>query len=57
MDNFYKILDLLYLINRKHPENRFGQLFDSLYNKNIEDLYNLSNEEIIERLEIILKEE
>ena len=55
MDNFYKILELIYKLNKKYPEFRFGQLVDFLYNKNIEDIFYLSDEEIIERLTFLIE--
>jgi len=56
MDNFYEILELVYQMNRKVPDISFGQLIDTLYNKNIEDLYYMSNDELIKRLNQLLKD-
>lgn len=56
MDNFYEILELIYQLNKKVPEIKFGELIDTLYNKNIEDLYSLSNDELIKRLNLLLKD-
>jgi len=56
MDEYYEFLDLLYQINKRIPDIRFGQLIDTLYNKNIEDLFYLSNEELVKRLRQLLKD-
>lgn len=55
MDNFYQILELIYKLNKKYPELSFGQLVDFLYNKNVEDIFYLSDEEIIERLTFLVE--
>jgi hypothetical protein len=56
MDNFYKILDLLFKFNKKYPELRFGQLMHNLSLKR-ENLFYMVDEEIIKRLEEVLKED
>jgi hypothetical protein len=56
MDSFYKILDLLYQLNRKYPELRYGQLMHNLTLRH-ESLFYMPDEEIIVRLESFLKEE
>lgn len=56
MDYFYEILDLIYKVNKKYPDLRFGELIDSLKDKD-EDLLSLSNAELKLRLEESLKEE
>jgi hypothetical protein len=55
MDNFYEIMDLVYQINHKYPELRFGQIVDSLHNPNVENLFYLSDKEIRNRLEELVK--
>jgi len=57
MDNFYQILDLLYKANKKYPELRFGQLVENLHLRDNEDLFYLSDEEMVKRLEELLKDE
>lgn len=57
MDEFYEILDLIYKLNAKYPELRFGQLIDWAYNPNIEKMFYLSNEEVITRLKYLLETE
>ena len=54
--NFYQILDLLYQINKKYPELRFGQLMHNLTVKG-ENLFYLQDAEIIKRFEEVLKED
>ncbi len=54
--NFYRILDLLYQINKKYPELRFGQLMHNLTVKG-ENLFYLQDYEIIKRFEEVLKED
>jgi hypothetical protein len=56
MDNFYEILDLMYKINCKHPELRFGQVLDSTV-ANEESIFYITNDELKYRLEELLKEE
>ena len=56
MDNFYEILDLLYKFNKKYPELRLGQI-TSILTTCQEDMFYLSNEEIVIRLKELLKEE
>ena len=56
MNEFWKILESLYKIKRKHPELRFGQIISSLTTKE-EDIYYLCNYEILKRLEEVLKNE
>jgi len=55
MDNFYQVLELLYKMNVKYPELRFGQLVDFLYNKNVEDIFYISDEELIKRLKFLVE--
>lgn len=57
MDNFYQILDLLYKVNKKYPIILFGELMENLYLRGEEKFYEFSNEEIIKRLEELLKDE
>jgi hypothetical protein len=54
--NFYRILDLLYQINKKYPELRFGQLMHNLTVKG-ENLFYMDDEEIIKRIEEFLKDD
>lgn len=54
--NFYRILDLLYQLNKKYPELRFGQLMHNLTAKG-ENLFYLPDSEIIKRFEEVLKDE
>jgi hypothetical protein len=55
MEPFYEIMDLLYRFNRKYPEIRFGQLIHNLMVKH-ESLFYMSDEMMLNRLKIILKE-
>jgi hypothetical protein len=56
MDSFYQILDLLYQLNKKYPELRYGQLMHNITLRH-EHLFYMPDEEIIIRLESFLKEE
>jgi hypothetical protein len=56
MDSFYEVLDLLYKLNKKYPIYTFGQLMELIHNKNIENLDDLSNENIALRLKMILED-
>jgi hypothetical protein len=56
MDSFYIILDLLYQLNRKYPELRYGQLMHNLTLRH-ENLFYMPDEEIILRLKTFLDEE
>lgn len=56
MDNFYEIMDLVYRLNKKHPEIRFCQLIDTMVTKE-ESLFYLSDEELKKRLEVVLEED
>lgn len=55
-NNFYTILDLLYKLNKKWPELKFGQLMHNLTVKS-ENLFYLPDSEIIKRFEEVLKED
>lgn len=55
MNNFYKILELLYKFNKKYPELPFGCLMHNLTVKS-ENLFYLSDEELIKRLRVVLEE-
>lgn len=57
MNDFYEILDLIYRLNKKYPDLRFGQIIATVYNKNIEDLFYLSDEELYNRLNELLNSE
>ncbi len=56
MNDFYKILDLLYKFNHKMPEISFGQLMHNLALKG-ENLFYMPDEEIIKRIEEVLKDD
>jgi len=56
MNNFYEILEIIYQINKKCPELRFGQIVGCIYNKNIEDLFYISDEELLIRLKELLED-
>ena len=56
MNNFYEILDLLYKVNHKMPEIRFGQLMHNLALRS-ENLFYMDDGEIIKRIEEVLKED
>jgi hypothetical protein len=56
MNNFYNILELLYKFNQKYPELRFGQLMHNLVLRS-ENLFYMADEEIIKRIEEVLKED
>ena len=55
MNNFYEILDLLYKVNHKMPEIRFGQLMHNLALRS-ENLFYMDDGEIVKRLKELLKE-
>jgi len=56
MNNFYRILELLYKFNMKMPEIPFGCLMHNLTLRS-ENLFYMSDEEIIKRLEEVLKDD
>jgi hypothetical protein len=56
MNDFYKILDLLYKFHNKMPEITFGCLMHNLTVKG-ENLFYMSDEEIIKRIEEFLKDD
>jgi len=56
MDDFYQLLDLFYQYNKKYPQIKFGELVASLI-KSDENLSNISNEEIVTRLNFLITEE
>ena len=56
MNNFYPLLELLYKFNKKYPELTFGCLMHNLALKG-ENLFYMSDEEIIKRIEEVLKED
>jgi hypothetical protein len=56
MDNFYKILELLYKFNKAYPELSFGKLMHNLTLRS-ENLFYMSDTEIIKRIEEFLKED
>jgi hypothetical protein len=51
-----EILSIIKELNSLYPDVRFGQIIDCCYNKNIEDLFYLSDEEIKMRLRLILRD-
>jgi len=57
MDNFYQILDLLFKANKKYPVILFGELMENLYLRGNEKFCEFSNEEIVNRLKELLKDE
>jgi len=57
MDNFYQILDLLFKANKKYPVILFGELMENLYLRRNEKFCEFSNEEIVNRLKELLKNE
>ena len=56
MNDFYTLLELLYQFNQKYPELRFGQLMHNLVLRS-ENLFYMADEEIIKRIEEVLKED
>jgi hypothetical protein len=56
MNKFYEILDLLYQLNKKYPDISFGCLIDNLTLRS-ENLFYLSEDEIIKRIKVALEEE
>ena len=56
MNNFYPLLELLYKFNKKYPELTFGCLMHNLALRS-ENLFYMSDEEIIKRIEEVLKED
>jgi hypothetical protein len=56
MCEFYKILELLYKLNKKYPELRYGQLMHNLTLRS-ENLFYMADEEIIKRLQELLKDD
>lgn len=56
MDDFYKILELIYKFNIKYPEIRFGQLMHNLTLKS-ERLFYMENKDLVLRLEEVLKDD